>query len=82
MNCIDRFVLGNVSKKEVTQSPKKRIYWDRGVVFCFVFFFFLCCKSCVILVPLRGIEPMSLSLAAWSLNSWTTGNSNLEKRYR
>ena len=39
LNCIDRFVLGNVSKKEVTQSPKKRIYWDRGVVFCFVLFF-------------------------------------------
>ena len=49
--------------------------------FSFLFFFWLCCMACGILVPQPGIEPMPPALEAQSFNHWTArevpGNVNL-----
>ena len=36
-----------------------------------LFFFWLHCTACGILVPRPGIEPAPPALEAWSLNHWT-----------
>ena len=51
-------------------------YFDAQIIsgFCFVivifFFFWLCSMACQILVPWRGIKPVSPAVEAWSPNYW------------
>ena len=41
------------------------------LAFILLSFFWPCYGACRILVPQRGIEPMSPALEAWNLNPWT-----------
>ena len=50
-------------------------HFDAQIIssFCFViifFFFWLCSMACQILVPWRGIKPVSRAVEAWSPNYW------------